>query len=231
MGIKEIDLLAIIAAGTKRKKRTVNILKVAGALNELYQTNNSLIAVSKIVKLSPEMVRQFLQLLKLTKEVKSLVKKGLINSIDTAYRISKLIPQNQEILAKSIVNNKLCSRDVRAIVKYKIDNPKVPMQKTISIVLESKVKKIYVAYLGIDKEIFEQLEKISRNQIIEKLLYALFEKIIHRQNIVEFSLKGRVVLVKMTGQGLCEIRTKAKELKIPLAKIANAIVKEFMRVK
>ena len=84
MGSNEIKLLAIIAAGTKRtsKKRKVSILKVAEALEDLHVLHGSRDAVSKIVKLSPEMVRQFVKLLSLTDEVKMLIKKGLINSID-----------------------------------------------------------------------------------------------------------------------------------------------------
>ena len=66
MGSDEIKLLAIIAAGTKRtsKKRTISILKVAKAFKDLHDLHGSLDAVSKIVKLSPEMIRQDISNLK-----------------------------------------------------------------------------------------------------------------------------------------------------------------------
>ena len=62
MSSDEVKLLAIIAAGTKRaaKKRKVSILKVAKALKDLHDLHSSYGAVPKIVKLSPEMIRQFI---------------------------------------------------------------------------------------------------------------------------------------------------------------------------
>ncbi len=79
MGSDEIKLLSIIAAGTKRtpKKRALSILKVAKALEDLHDLHGSHDAVSKIVKLSPEMIRQFIKLLSLTDKVKMVIKKAL----------------------------------------------------------------------------------------------------------------------------------------------------------
>lgn len=231
MGSKEIELLAIIAAGTKRKKRAVNILKVAKALKDLYNLYDSSDAVSKAVKLSPEMIREFLELRELTGEVKTLIRKGLINSVDIGYRISKLPSKDQVILAKNTLKKKLSSNDVRAIVKHKIDNPKISINKVVKDVLESKVKKIFVAYLGIDKNTFERLEKEYKTKNKTNLIKALFYKVINKQNIVFFSLNGRVVVIKVLREGLEEMGSKAKNLKISLNKLANALVKEYLEGK
>lgn len=231
MGSKEIELLAIIAAGTKRKKRAVNILKVAKALKDLYNLYGSSDAVSKAVKLSPEMIREFLELRELTGEVKTLIRKGLINSVDIGYRISKLPSKDQVILAKNTLKKKLSSNDVRAIVKHKIDNPKISINKVVKDVLESKVKKIFVAYLGIGKNTFERLEKGYKTKNKTNLIKALFYKVINKRNIVFFSLNGRVVVIKVLREGLEEMRSKAKNLKISLSKLADALVKEYLEGK
>jgi hypothetical protein len=230
MDPNEIKLLAIIAAGTKRKKRTVSILKVAEALKDLYNLHGSLDAVSRIVKLSSEMIREFLKLLSLTVEVKALIKKGLINSIDIGYRISKLNKDDQIILAKNVLGKRLSSGDVRNIVKYRIDNPSISIARAIKNVMDSKVTKIFVAYLGIDKNTIERLEQKYRNKDKAALIKYLFVKIVGKENIVFFSLNGRVVLIKVSREGLDRMKSKARHSKISLSKLADALVKEYLGV-
>ncbi len=46
--------------------------------------------------------------------------------------------------------------------------------------------------------------------------------------MVSFELNGRVVIVKVLREGLQEMRNKAKKLKVPLAKLADALVKEHL---
>jgi len=228
----ELKLWAIIAAGTKRspKKRTVDILKVAEALRDLHNLHGSRNAVSKIVKvkLSPEMIREFLRLLSLTDEVKTLIRKGFINSVDIGYRISKLNRKDQIVLAKNVLGKRLNSYDVRNIVKYKIDNSSISITKAIKTVIDSKITKIFVAYLGIDKSTNERLEQKYRNEDKAVLIKSLFEKLVGKKNIVLFSLDGRVVLIKVLQEGLERMRNKAKRVKVSLSKLANAIIREYL---
>lgn len=229
MGSDEVKLLAIIAAGTKRKKRIVDILKVAEALKDLHDLHGSRDAVSKIVKLSPEMIREFLKLLSLTDEVKALIKKGLINSVDIGYRVSKLSKKDQIVLAKYVFEKGLSSGDVRNIVKYKIDNPSILITNAVKNVVDSKVTKIFVAYLGIDKNTNERLEQKYRNKDKSVLIKSLFEKLVGKENIVLFSLNGRVVLIKVSQEGLERMKRKAKQSRISLSKLANTLVREYLR--
>lgn len=228
MDSNEIKLLAIIAAGTKRKKRTVSILKVAEALKDLHDLHGSFDAVSKIVKLSPEMIREFLRLLSLTGEVKALIKKGLINGVDIGYRVSKLGKDDQIVLAKNVFGKKLSSNDVRNIVKYRVDNPAISITKVIKNVMDSKVTKIFVAYLGIDKNTNEKLEQEYRNRDKAVLIKSLFEKLVGKGNIVLFTLNGRVVLIKVTQEGLARMKSKVKRTKISLSQLADVLVREYL---
>jgi hypothetical protein len=228
VGSDEAKLLAIIAVGTKRKKRTANILKVAEALKDLSNLLGSRDTVSKIVKLSSEMIREFLRLLSLTNEVKTLIRKGFINSVDIGYRISKLSKKDQIVLAKNVFGKRLSSGDVRNIVKYKIDNPSIPITNAIKNVVDSKVTKIFVAYLGIDKNTNERLERKYRNKDKAVLIKSLFEKLIGKKDITFFSLNGRVVLIKVSHEGLDRMKNKAKQTKISLSKLADALVREYL---
>lgn len=231
MGSDEIKLLAIIAAGTKRtpKKRKVSILKVAKALEDLHDFHSSRDAVSKIVKLSPEMIRQFVKLLSLTDEVKKLIKRGAINSVDIGYRISKLGGKDQIVLAENVLGKGLSSDDVRNIVKYRIDNPSISITKAVKKVVDSKVRKVFVAYLGIDEKTNHRLDQEYRKKDKSVLIKSLFEKSVGKENIVFFSLNGRVVLIKVSKEGLMRMKSKAKKSKTSLPKLANVLVKEYLK--
>ncbi len=228
MASKEIEILAIIAAGTKRRGRVVNILRVAEALKELYQLHGSLSAVSKVAKLSPEMIREFIKITELTSEVKHLIRKGLINGIDISYRISKLPARDQVVLSRSVLRKQLTSKDVRFIVKYKIDNPKLSMSKAVQYVMESKNRKIYVAYFGIDENTYESLgNKLGRGSK-RALMKSLFFGVAGKNNVVCFDLSGRVVLIKASREGLERMRNKTREAKVPFKRLADTLAREYL---
>ncbi|MEW6608186.1 MAG: hypothetical protein AB1414_12205 [bacterium] len=225
----DLETLAKISKGTKRKKRNINDLEVAEEINSLYMIYNSLAKVSSTVKLSPEMVRQIKSLTTLEDEVKKLYRDGVLKGYDIGYRISKLRRKDQIILAKYILNKNILSKDVRAIVKDKIDNPEIPIEEVISKVIQSKDKRIYVAYLGIEKDTFENLLNELKNRDITKTIETIFKKVIPYESIASFELNGRVVILKVEREGLQKIRSKAKELSVPLAKLADVLVKEYLK--
>jgi hypothetical protein len=222
------DSLAKILKGTKRKKRDINLLEVSKELKNLHKNYNSLARVAEVVKLSPEMVRQFLKINELEKEVKELIKLNKINSIDTSYRLSKIKGNDQILLAEEIVSKNLSSDDVRGIVKFKIDNPGIPIERVIHKVLESKDKKIYVAYLQIEEKTFEKFSEKVKEKNKEKMIKSIFNNFIDPELISSFDLNGRVVILKISKQGSREIRNKAKKLKVPLPKLADVLVNEYL---
>ncbi|UCH93880.1 MAG: hypothetical protein JSV88_26935 [Candidatus Aminicenantes bacterium] len=224
----DFDSLAKILKGTKRKKRDINLLEVSKELKNLHKNYNSLTRVAEVVKLSPEMVREFLKINELEKEVKELIKLNKISSIDTSYRLSKIRGNDQILLAKEIVSKNLSSDDVRGIVKFKIDNPGIPIEKVIHKVLESKDKKIYVAYLQIEEKTFEKFSEKIKEKNKEEMIKSIFDNFIDPEHISSFDLNGRVVILKISRQGSKEIRNKAKELKVPLAKLADVLVNEYL---
>jgi hypothetical protein len=226
----EIRLLAIIAAGTKRtaKSRRVNILEVAKALRDLLGLRGSRDDVSNAVKLSPEMVRQFVKLLSLTDKVKTLINAGLINSVDIGYRISKLSEKDQIVLAEEVLRKKLTSEDVRDIVKYRIDNPSLSITRAIKTVVDSKVRKVFVAYLGVNKKTYERIHQECRKWNLPVLIESLFEKVVGKRNIVFFRINGTVILIKVSEEGLMRMKSKAKRSKTSLPNLANVLVVEYL---
>jgi len=225
----DIKRIAKIGKGTKRKKRDINLLELAEEIKSLYEENKSLEKTGKIVKLSPEMVRQFIKVNHLDDKVKDLIKKGLITSVDICYRISKLSKNEQVLLAKHIIDKSLNSDDVRAIVKFKINNPEIPIVKATEKVIQSKDKKIYVAYFGIEEDNFKKISKLIANKKIkESKIKSIFLNFIPAELIASFELNGRVVILKVYKDGVKKLRNKAKELKIPLPRLANVLVNKYI---
>lgn len=226
-----IKTLAKIGKGTKRimLKRDINDLAVAEEIDSLYKKYNSLSKVAKLVKLSPEMVRQIKSLTTLDNAVKKLYLDGILKGYDIGYRISKLRGKDQIILAKYVLDKNISSKDVRAIVKYKIDNPEIPIEEVISKVIQSKDKRIYVAYLGIEKDTFEKLLNELKNKDTTKTIESIFKKVIPYEFIASFELNGRVVILKVEKEGLQRMRSKAKELSIPLPKLADTLVEKYLK--
>jgi DNA-directed RNA polymerase subunit L len=224
-----LKTLAKIGKGTKRKKKDINELEVAKEIAFLYEMYNSLDKVAKLVKLSPEMVRQIKSLITLEDEVKKLYMDGVLKGYDIGYRISKLQGKDQIMLTKYIIDENLSSKDVRAIVKYKIANSKIPIEEVVTKVIQSKDKKIYVSYLGIEEDTFNRLLRKIKNRDAIKTLKFIFNGVVSHKFITSFELNGRVVILKVIKEGLTKIRSKAKELKIPLAKLADTLVKEYLQ--
>lgn len=223
-----LESLAKIGAGTKRKKRDINLLEVSEEIKSLYENYNSLNKVAEIVKLSPEMVREFLKIPELEEEVKDLIRLNKIDSVDIGYRISKINGDDQIVLAKNIVKKNLTSDDVRAVVRFKIDNPGLPIETVIDRVLNSKNKKVYVAYLEIEENVFEELSKKLKGKDLTKFLREKFRDIVPEKLIDSFELKERLIILKVVQDAPRMLRNKAKALKIPLANLANEMIKEYL---
>ena len=220
--------LATIAKGTKRKKRQINLLDVSKAINNQYQKTGSLSKVGASVKLSPEMVRQFLKVCELEKDVRELVRSGSISSVDICYRLSKLRGKEQVTLATQVVEEGLSSGDVRAIVRYKTANPKVPVEKAVRKTLQSKDKKVYVAYLVISEETFKQLCHSTAHKERRKAIESTFDGLAGDQGHIRLEVKGRLVIVRATKEGMLALRTKAKAVKVPLRSLADALILAYL---
>jgi hypothetical protein len=228
MSSRDLQSLAKIGKGTKRKKREINLLEIAEEMEDFYAVNNSLEKVAELVKLSPEMVRQFLKINDLDENAKELIRAGLISSVDIGYRLSKLTRKDQATLAKRIVDDRLSSDDVRSIIRFKMDNPRMNIQNVTKKLLESKDKKIYVAYLGIEEDVFERLVKKHKSRDCEKVILNLLRRFISPKHIVSFDLNGRVIFLKVSKEGLNKAREEAKLLKVPLKSLANALLRDYL---
>jgi hypothetical protein len=186
--------------------------------------------VASIVKISPEMVREFLKVVTLEKEVQQLVETGKIESVDMCYRLSKLKGKEQVSLAEAIVGQGLQSKDVRAIIRYKLDHPEMEMDAVIDRVIQSKNREVYVAYFVLEDDVMKKVNKTARNaQARLELVKAIFDEVIPKKLIIFLGLSKKVVTVKAEKEAVPMLRKEAKRLKVPLPKLANALVRNYLK--
>lgn len=160
-GLNEEAALAIVFANTRRKKRPYNLITVAKAFEYLVNLYGSRNAVAKTVGLSTEMVREFLTLLKLPKEVRDLFKSRKIDNLDLARELAVLGDKRKQVAASKMIGN-LPTKDIRDIKKL-IRKARLPIMESKEIVLESKPKGLNIFIVDFDDETFKALIKQAKN--------------------------------------------------------------------
>lgn len=138
------DDLAALMASTRRMRRKLNLVEIASRASRACNSMGGVAAVAAAVGLSSEMLRQFLRVGKLAPEVKRLVARGKIQSVDIADRISRLPAEDQLPVAEAVVRDRLRSEDVRAIVSLRRDAPDLSITEVIQRVESSRPIKEYL---------------------------------------------------------------------------------------
>ena len=134
---------------TRRKKRSKDLVTVAGAMKYLTELHGSKAVAGKL-NLHVEMIRQFLTVLELPRSVKALFANRQIDSVDVAKELAALgDKKSQETVAKAIVNSP--SKDVRDI-KRLIKTSHYGVKDAKKTVLNAKPKGLNIFVLDLDDE-------------------------------------------------------------------------------
>lgn len=151
----EESALSIVFSNTKRQKRATDLVTVARAFQYLSQLYGSQKEVSKKVGLSPEMVREFLSILRLPKEVQDLIQKRKIDSIDIAKQLSSIRdPDSQIALAQQI--SMLSTDDVRD-VRRMVTGKNMSVDDAIKCVISAKPVNVNLFVLDLEAEDYQIL--------------------------------------------------------------------------
>ena len=153
------DALAGLIASTKRIHRKLNLVQIARKIEIARKGLGNLKNVSDAIGLSTEMLRQFSRVKKIAPEARRFVTGGAIQSVDIADRISRLPPADQFLVAQAVARGELNSDDVRAVISFRKDQPKLPISKVISRVTDSRNVREYVVQFLVPAE--EELKNIE----------------------------------------------------------------------
>lgn len=155
----ETTALAIVFGNTRRKKRKEDLVTIARAVEYLVKLYKSQKAVAEKVGLSPEMIRQFLTVLKLPAEVQKLFSNRQIDSVDVAKDLVALKDRNKQTTVARKMTDLLSkdARDVQRIVK----GERIPVKKAKEIILQAK-KGLHIFMLDLDDETYQRVVKEAR---------------------------------------------------------------------
>lgn len=218
--------LARVIATTRRQKRALSLDDIAAEVSALYRIHGNTQKVGRLAGLSSEMVREFLKINDLSPEVKELLKKRVIDSVDVAYRLAMLPRDTQQVVANEFLAGKLSSKDVRAVVSYAGRHPGVHIKSIIKKVVDTRNVKIYVAYflapkLGEGSKSPRRLGKVLRSRI---------GKIIGESEIVGLSVKDSIGTLKMSSTGWKRLLNFSRTMKLPVRDTLDKIVHADLKV-
>ncbi|MFQ5685949.1 MAG: hypothetical protein ACE5GV_04750 [Candidatus Scalindua sp.] len=206
-------IMARVLSNTLRQKRPNNLVEVANDIELLKQEMGSLEAVSNLVGISTDMLRQFLSVKRLSPEVRKLIKERKIDSVTIAHRIRNFTDEEQKTIAKEVIDGRLTSSDVRALVALKSKLLNLNVEQLISRVLKSKDIKIYVARFRMPSD------KKENNKLRRR-----FENIIGKSEILSLNFENSVGVLEVTRIGLKKLREAAKRDNLSLRQFVDKLV-------
>lgn len=165
MKLEETKALAILFANTRRKKRTADLVTIAESCNYLKELYGSTTAVADKIGLHPEMIREFLSVLSLPSEGQKLVRKRIIDKLDTVRGISKIknpSEQLQAIKRLATLQTKE-SRDVQRLMKQN----KLTLQEAEQKIIESRLKELNVIIIDFEKDVYRILKEFAKRKSLQ----------------------------------------------------------------
>jgi hypothetical protein len=164
--LDENTALSILFGNTKRKKRQVNLIKIAKSCKYLVDLYGSKAAVAARLGIHSEMIRQFISLLTLPEEVKNLITDRKIDRLDVAYRIAMLKNQDQQIAVAKHAANLPSSKDIRDILRI-VNKGGVSVEESTRRVLEAKPKGLHIFIMDFDDKTYNSIHQRAKNLKIE----------------------------------------------------------------
>lgn len=212
--------ISLIISCTRRIKRPVDLVTLAENISYATQCMGSLKAVANAVRLSTQQLKDFLAVERLSSEVKALVKKRAIDSVDVIKILTQLPAQKQRVLAKRFANGRLNSKDIRVITTFAKKFPHKPISKVVANYEKSKDFRVYVVKFRVPTS----FKNPSR-------LYKRFIEIVGKDGIKDLSLREDIGVLELTVLGHKKLREAVRERKTTLRKFVPSVVEEITRRK
>jgi len=206
--------LVRLVGSTWRLHRVKNLLEVANELKVAEELLGGREVVAKEIGLSEEMLREFASVTKLDKSVQHMVKKGLLSSVDVAYRISMLPKGDQLQVARAYIENKLSGKEVRDVVSSFKRNLNQNIEEAIERVKSSRDIIQYIIRFRVAKG------------VRKKVLRYKFAAMLGGRNIVSLEVNGKVANLTITEKGRKILQREAKKRGVTKRKFVNLMVEK-----
>jgi len=214
------NAIALIISCTRRIKRPVDLVTLVKNILFAKRCMGSLEAVAESVGLSVQQLKDFLAVEDLCKEVKILVAKRAIDSVDLLKTIRGLPVKKQKILARHFVRGDITSKDVRSITTHSKKFPDKPIEHIILDYEKSKDIRLYVAEFILPPPFNNRIGLRRR-----------LEEIVGKKEIKKLQFKERSAVLEVTSLGYKKLREAVKKRKMTLRKFVLSVVEEITRRK
>jgi hypothetical protein len=208
--------LSLIIACTRRVKRSKDLFTLAKNISFAAKKIGGIEKLAKAVNLSVQQLKDFLSVGDLCAEVKELVGKRAIDSVDVVKTISKLPVKKQKVLAENLVKGKIASKDVRIITTFAKKFCDKPMAKVIEDYQSSKDIRLYVAQIGLPQRFTNQ--RGLRNR---------FEEIVRKSEIKRLQFERGIAVLEVTTLGYKRLREAVRKRQMTLRKFIASTVSEL----
>lgn len=208
-----VKAIAALIKNTKTTKRHISLIEMADWLDLAVKDLGSINSVAETISLTPNMLRQFLYVRKLSKDVQALFADRKIDSVDAAVHLSMLKKQDQKIVGLAMAEGRLTSGELRAVREFRKKASEMNMNEIIEKVKSTQNIKQHIAEFV-----------VRSKKIHEPMLKKRFAKIIEPQNIISLTLKGSIGRIVMSSKGKGLLQNYAKRKGITKVRAISSIV-------
>lgn len=207
------EALAILISSTRSKNRSKPLTEIVKWIKIASEILGSTRKVAERIGLSPQMLRQFESVERLTPAVQELFATRQLDSVDAAAHIAMLPGKDQLQVATLLANGKIDTSDVRAIHQLRKEGSTEEIAAIISRVVDSKTKQEYVA------------EFVIRGSRTITEIKTAFCKFIPPDQIIALEVEGVLGRLVLTKNGKDALSAAARRLRVPLSQVIPAILR------
>jgi hypothetical protein len=211
-GAKLEQALAVLIASTRSRKRPLPLTEIAKWLDLALAQLGSYAGVADRIGLSPNMLRQFSNIKRLSSSVRKLFERRDLDSVDAATHLAMLPERDQGIVAAELVLGKINTSDIRAVIQLRETGESGPIDILLDRVESSKTKKQYLA------------EFVLRGASSRTNIFDSFSKYIPAHDIVSLELDGSIGRLVLTPSGKQYLLKAARKLGVPTKHVIPAIL-------
>ena len=169
--------------------------------------------VGETVGLSTEMLREFRSVESLDPDIRALVEKRIIDSVDLVYRISKLDAKNQKAVIDKFLKDDLTGDDARVVKSFRRRSGQ-STGSAISKIMKSRDIRTYIIRFEIPKG-------KNKSQLRKR-----FAEIVDKTEIVSFKVEKGMTALELTYRGQKKLRAAVKKEKTTLRKFVMKILEK-----
>jgi hypothetical protein len=206
------EALAVLISCTRNKSRPLSLTEIVKWLEIAVDRLGNIKAVAERIGLSEKMLRQFLHVRRLSPDVQVLFASRQLDSVDAAVHLSMLSEAEQKAAAIALLSGKINTIDLRAVINLRRSGDKKKIGFLLQRVVDSKVKREYVA------------EFVIRGNLGNQDIRQRLAKYIPASEIASLEVEGALGRLVLTQKGKNALTSTAKNMGTPLKRVLSKIL-------